>query len=81
MPPLPSRARLPSARRLLPALVSLGILVLVVVVVKPQELGTALSHLNPAYLPFVLTLAMSYYILKGWQWHLFMKRLCNSKRL
>ena len=75
MPASSSRTRLPSARRLLPALVSLGILVLVVVVVKPQELGTALSHLNPAYLPFVLTLAMSYYILKGWQWHLFMKPL------
>ena len=75
MPASSSRTRLPSARRLLPALVSLGILVLVVLVVKPQELGTALSHFNPAYLPFVLTLAMSYYILKGWQWHLFMKPL------
>ena len=45
MPTSSSRTRLPSARRLLPALVSLGILVLVVVV-KPQELGTALSHFN-----------------------------------
>ncbi|MHB1500716.1 MAG: lysylphosphatidylglycerol synthase transmembrane domain-containing protein [Candidatus Dormibacteria bacterium] len=70
-----SRLRLPRLRRLLPALVSLAILVTVVMAVNPHDLGTALSHFHPIYLPFVLSLAMSYYILKGWQWHLFMKPL------
>ncbi|MHB8394718.1 MAG: lysylphosphatidylglycerol synthase transmembrane domain-containing protein [Candidatus Dormibacteria bacterium] len=69
------RLRPPRLRRLLPALVSLAILVLVVLVVNPHDLGTALSHFHLVYLPIVLSLAMAYYVLKGWQWHLFMKPL------
>lgn len=62
-------------RRLLPALVSVAILVLVVVYVRPQDLGTALSHFQLQYLPVILVLSMGYYVLKGWQWHLFLKPL------
>ncbi len=63
------------ARRLLPALISVAILLLVVAYVRPQDLGSALSRFHLAYLPLILVLAMSYYVLKGWQWHLFLKPL------
>ncbi|MGH7611259.1 MAG: lysylphosphatidylglycerol synthase transmembrane domain-containing protein [Candidatus Dormibacteria bacterium] len=62
-------------RRLLPALISLAILGLLVFYVRPQELGRAFSHFHLAYLPIILALAIGYYVIKGWQWHLFLKPL------
>jgi uncharacterized membrane protein YbhN (UPF0104 family) len=56
-------------------MVSGAILALVVLYVRPQELGAALSRFHLAYLPLILFLAMGYYVLKGWQWHLFLKPL------
>jgi uncharacterized membrane protein YbhN (UPF0104 family) len=65
--------RLPSLRRLLPALISLAILGLIVEYVHPSQLGSALARFHLAYLPVVLLLSLSYYTLKAYQWHLFLK--------
>lgn len=62
-------------RRVVTALISAAILVLVVVYVRPQDLGSALSRFHLAYLPLILALSMGYYLIKGWQWHLFLKPL------
>jgi len=67
--------RFPSLRRLLPALISLAILGLLVEYVHPGELGGALSRFHLGYLPIVLALSLAYYLLKGYQWHLFLKPL------
>lgn len=67
--------RLPSLRRVLPALISLAILALIVEYVHPSELGGALARFHLAYLPIVLALSLGYYVLKGYQWHLFLKPL------
>jgi uncharacterized protein (TIRG00374 family) len=73
---VPANARhFPSLRRLLPALISLAILALIVEYVHPSELGSALSRFHLAYLPLVLLLSLAYYLLKGYQWHLFLKPL------
>jgi len=66
---------IPSLRRLVPALISLAILGLIVAYVRPDELGAALSRFQLAYLPLVLCLSLAYYLLKGYQWHLFLKPL------
>lgn len=66
---------LPSPRRVLPALISLAILGLIIEYVQPSHLGSAISHFHLAYLPIVLALSMGYYLLKGYQWHLFLKPL------
>ncbi|MFZ0168278.1 MAG: lysylphosphatidylglycerol synthase transmembrane domain-containing protein [Candidatus Dormiibacterota bacterium] len=65
----------PSLRRVLPALISLAILGLIIEYVQPSHLGSALSRFHLAYLPIVLALSMGYYLLKGYQWHLFLKPL------
>ncbi|MGH7608555.1 MAG: lysylphosphatidylglycerol synthase transmembrane domain-containing protein [Candidatus Dormibacteria bacterium] len=65
----------PSLRRVIPALISLVILGLLVLYVRPGELGEAFSHFHLAYLPLILVLAVGYYVIKGWQWHLFLKPL------
>ncbi|HUY08679.1 MAG TPA: lysylphosphatidylglycerol synthase transmembrane domain-containing protein [Candidatus Dormibacteraeota bacterium] len=67
--------RSPSWRRLVPAVISLAILGLIVEYVRPDELGGALSRFHLAYLPLVLFLSLAYYLLKGYQWHLFLKPL------
>jgi len=73
---LPAKVRhFPSLRRLLSALISLAILALIIEYVHPGELGGALSRFNLAYLPLVLALSLAYYLLKGYQWHLFLKPL------
>ncbi|HVB14783.1 MAG TPA: lysylphosphatidylglycerol synthase transmembrane domain-containing protein [Candidatus Dormibacteraeota bacterium] len=73
---VPANARhFPSLRRLLPALISLAILGLIVEYVHPDELGTALARFHLAYLPVVLFLSLAYYLIKGYQWHLFLKPL------
>jgi uncharacterized protein (TIRG00374 family) len=65
----------PSLRRVLPGLISLAILGLIIEYVQPSHLGSALSRFHLAYLPIVLALSMAYYLLKGYQWHLFLKPL------
>jgi len=65
----------PSLRRVLPALISLAILGLIVEYVQPSHLGSALSRFHLAYLPIVMALSLGYYLLKGYQWHLFLKPL------
>jgi uncharacterized membrane protein YbhN (UPF0104 family) len=65
----------PSFRRVLPALISLAILGLIIEYVQPSHLGSALSRFHLAYLPIVMALSMGYYLLKGYQWHLFLKPL------
>jgi uncharacterized membrane protein YbhN (UPF0104 family) len=65
----------PSLRRVLPALISLAILGLIIEYVQPSHLGSALSRFHLAYLPIVMALSMGYYLLKGYQWHLFLKPL------
>lgn len=70
-----SARHFPSLRRLVPALVSLAILGLLVEYVHPEQLGGALSRFHLAYLPAVLALSLAYYLLKGYQWHLFLKPL------
>ena len=65
----------PSLRSVLPALISLAILALIVEYVRPDELGGALSRFHLAYLPLVLFLSLAYYLVKGYQWHLFLKPL------
>ncbi|MGH7705443.1 MAG: lysylphosphatidylglycerol synthase transmembrane domain-containing protein [Candidatus Dormibacteria bacterium] len=67
--------RIPSLRQLLPALVSLAILGLIVEYVRPADLGHALERFHLGYLPIVLALSLGYYLLKGYQWHLFLKPL------
>jgi uncharacterized membrane protein YbhN (UPF0104 family) len=67
--------RFPSLRRLLPALISLAILGLIVEYVRPDQLGGAFSRFHLAYLPLVMGLSLAYYLLKGYQWHLFLKPL------
>jgi hypothetical protein len=62
-------------RRVLPALISLAILGLIIEYVQPSHLGSALSRFHLAYLPIVMALSMGYYLLKGYQWHLFLKPL------
>jgi len=62
-------------RRVLPALISLAILGLIVEYVQPSHLGSALSRFHLAYLPIVMALSLGYYLLKGYQWHLFLKPL------
>jgi uncharacterized membrane protein YbhN (UPF0104 family) len=62
-------------RRVLPAVISLAILGLIVEYVQPSHLGSALSRFHLAYLPIVMALSMAYYLLKGYQWHLFLKPL------
>ena len=70
-----SARHFPSLRQLLPALISLAILGLIVLYVHPEQLGGALSRFHLAYLPVVLSLSLAYYLLKGYQWHLFLKPL------
>jgi uncharacterized protein (TIRG00374 family) len=65
----------PSLRQVLPALISLAILGLIIEYVQPSHLGSALSRFHLAYLPIVMALSMGYYLLKGYQWHLFLKPL------
>jgi glycosyltransferase 2 family protein len=62
-------------RQVLPALISLAILGLIIEYVQPSHLGSALSRFHLAYLPIVMALSMGYYLLKGYQWHLFLKPL------
>ncbi len=64
-----------SLRTVLAAFISLAILGLIVAYVRPDELGQALSRFNLAYLPLVLLLSLTYYLIKGYQWHLFLKPL------
>ncbi|HEY6538408.1 MAG TPA: lysylphosphatidylglycerol synthase transmembrane domain-containing protein [Candidatus Dormibacteraeota bacterium] len=59
----------------MPALISLAILGLLVEYVRPDELGGALGRFHLVYLPVVLGLSLAYYLLKGYQWHLFLKPL------
>jgi uncharacterized protein (TIRG00374 family) len=70
-----SARHFPSLRQLLPALISLAILGLIILYVHPEQLGGALSRFHLAYLPVVLSLSLAYYLLKGYQWHLFLKPL------
>jgi uncharacterized protein (TIRG00374 family) len=65
----------PGWRRLLPALISAAILALVVAYVNPAELGRAFSRFEIGYLPWLIVISISYYLLKGWQWHLFLRPL------
>ncbi|MGH7691764.1 MAG: lysylphosphatidylglycerol synthase transmembrane domain-containing protein, partial [Candidatus Dormibacteria bacterium] len=43
--------------------------------VRPADLGHALERFHLGYLPIVLALSLGYYLLKGYQWHLFLKPL------
>ncbi len=75
MSPPPRRRRFPSLRQLLPAFVSLAILGLIVEYVRPDELGSAISRFQFGYVPVLVVLSLGYYLLKGYQWHLFLKPL------
>lgn len=61
------------AGRLLPIGIAIAALVGLVIVVNPRALGHALSRINPAAIPIIVLLGVSWFVLQGLRWHFLLR--------
>jgi uncharacterized membrane protein YbhN (UPF0104 family) len=67
-----------TARRALPLLIGLAALVVLVIVINPRALASALGRFNRMAIPAVLLLGLGWFVLQGIRWH-FLLRASGSR--